>query len=202
MKTRTSILALGLAAALASPLLAQADKPKAPPAAPTMDQGMEAMMKAAQPGEQHKILNGMVGDWTYTMKMWMDPKQPAMESNGTMHAEWILGGRYVQSVYKGDMMGQPFEGHGTDGYDNLGHQYVGSWVDNMGTGIMNTSGTCEAAAKTCTMMSEMLDPMSGQKVATKMVTTYAEDGFQFAMFVKDPTGHEFKTMEAVAKKKK
>jgi hypothetical protein len=200
MKTRTSILALSLAAALAAPLLAREDKPKA--AAPAMDNaGMEAMMKAAQPGEKHKLLNDLVGDFTYTSKMWMAPGQPPMESNGTLHSEWILGGRYVQSVYKGDMMGQPFEGHGTDGYDNLSKQYVGSWVDNAGTGIMMSTGTCDEASKTCTMLSEMIDPMSGQKVTTKMVSTHSAGGFKFDMFIKDPAGHEFKTMEIAAKKK-
>ncbi len=34
-------------------------------------------------------------------------------------------------------MGMPFEGMGIDGYDNLAKQYVSTWVDNMGTGIMN-----------------------------------------------------------------
>lgn len=201
MKIRVSILTLSLAAALAASLPAQQDKK--PQVAPqTMDaSAMDAMTKAAQPGENHKLLKDLVGDFTYTSKMWMAPGQPAMESNGTMHSEWILGGRYVQSVYKGEMMGQPFEGHGIDGYDNLSKQYVGSWVDNAGTGIMMSTGTCDAAAKSCTMLSDMIDPTSGQKVTTKMVSTHSDGGFKFDMFIKDAAGHEFKTMELTATKK-
>ena len=114
------------------------------------DPAMEAMMKLASPGDGHKELGKMVGEWTYSSKMWMVPDQPPAESNGTMHAEWILGGRFIHSVWKGEFMGMPFEGHGTDGYDNVSKQYVSSWVDNMGTGILHSTGTCDAAKKTCT----------------------------------------------------
>ncbi|MEA2692907.1 MAG: hypothetical protein QOJ16_2294 [Acidobacteriota bacterium] len=200
MKIRSFLLAAALVPAIA---LAQGDKPK--PADPHAMGGpeMEAMMKAASPGEHHKPLQRYVGDWTYTMKMWMAPEQPAMESGGTMHAESILGGRYVQSVYKGEFMGHPFEGRSTDGYDNVGKQYVGSWVDNVGTGIMNSTGTCEAACKVFNMTADMLDPMSGQKISTKSVVTWSDDNhFRMEMFMVDPkSGQPVKTMEMTAKRK-
>ncbi len=79
MKIRLTAAALCL---LALPALAQ-DKPKEPAAA---DHGMamgaaemEAMKKAMSPGEPHKRLARMVGDWTYTNKMWMAPGQPPMD---------------------------------------------------------------------------------------------------------------------------
>ncbi|MCK7481868.1 MAG: DUF1579 domain-containing protein [Candidatus Moduliflexus flocculans] len=35
----------------------------------------------------------------------------------------ILGGRYVRLTYKGEMMGQPFEGLQISGYDNITKAY-------------------------------------------------------------------------------
>jgi hypothetical protein len=161
----------------------------------------EAMMKAATPGPQHKVLGKSVGDWTFTNKLWMGPGEP-MVSDGTMHAEWALGGRYVQSVYKGSLGGMPFEGRGTDGYDNVAKEYVGSWVDNMGTGIMTSTGTCDEAGKVCTYNAEMSDPMAGGKGTSKMVLTYGEGTFKLEMFMKDPSsGTEMKTMELVASRR-
>lgn len=186
-----------LAALLSFPLCAQ-DKPGG--GAPDMKAMEEAMMKAATPGPQHKLLGRTVGDWTFTNKLWTGPGDP-MVMDGTMHAEWILGGRYVHSVYKGSMGGMPFEGNGTDGYDNMAKEYVGSWVDNMGTGIMTSSGTCDEAGKVCTYRAEATDPMSGQKSSNKMVVTYGEATFKLEMFMRDPSGSEMKTMELVAKKK-
>ncbi len=202
MKIRSAVAPLLLAAALApAALLAQGDKPAAPPAMPAGE--MEAMMKVAAPGEHHKPLQRYVGDWTYTMKMFMAPGQPAMESVGTMHAEPILGGRYVQSVYKGDFMGQPFEGRSTDGYDNMAKQYVGSWVDNAGTGIMSSTGSCDASCKSFTYVASMMDPMSGKKIDTKQVITWLDDNsFRMEMFMVDPaSGKSTKTMESTAKRK-
>jgi hypothetical protein len=204
MKIRSFLLAAALVPAIA---LAQGDKPASnPKPADSHAMGgpeMEAMMKAASPGEHHKPLQRYVGDWTYTMKMWMAPEQPAMESGGTMHAEPILGGRYVQAVYKGEFMGHPFEGRSTDGYDNVGKQYVSSWVDNVGTGIMSSTGTCEAACKVFNMTADMLDPMSGQKISTKSVVTWSDDNhFRMEMFMVDPkSGQPVKTMEMTAKRK-
>lgn len=165
---------------------------------------MEAMMKAAQPGENHKHLARMAGDWEYTSKMWMAPGQPPEESKGTMHGETVMGGRYIQHHWKGNMAGMPFEGLGTEGYDNTTKQFISSWIDNMGTGIMFSKGSCDAAGKVCTMVGDMPDPMSGSTMTTKMVVTWADnDHFKNEMFMKDPSsGNEMKMMEISASRKK
>src|SRR5262245_57313765 len=176
MKTRSiagvlSLLALLLV--LAVPAVAQ-EEPK--PGAPAMDAAaQEAMMKAMSPGEPHKHLAKMAGDWTFTNKMWMAPGAPPMESSGTMHAEMILGGRYVQAVWKGDMMGMPLEGHGTEGYDNLAKKYVSTWMDNMGTSITYSTGNCEADGKKCESKGSMIDPMTGKDSYMRSVVNWKDD---------------------------
>lgn len=195
MKVRGALV-LCLLALMCIPALAQQEKP--PEAAGGPD--MEAMMKAMSPGPEHKLLEKMVGDWTFTNKMWM-PGAPETESGGTMHAEMMLGGRYLSSVWKGNMMGMDFEGHGTDAYDNMSKQYVSTWVDNMGTGIMYMTGTC--SGNVCTSTGEYLDPMQGGKKTTmKGVTTWNDDGsFKLEMYSKDDSGKETKNMEMLVKKK-
>jgi hypothetical protein len=204
MQARTKLMVLSLSIALLSGgmVSAQENHPEHPTGM-THEQ-MEAMMKLASPGEIHKQLGKMAGDWTFSNKMWMAPGQPPMESAGTMHAEAILGGRYIQSAWKGSVMGQPFEGQGTEGYDNISKQYVSSWVDNMGTGIMHSVGTCEDGGKKCTVVGESSDPMSGGKVTMKSVLTWIDDNsFKNEMYGKDPaSGQEMKMMEIVVTRKK
>jgi hypothetical protein len=168
------------------------------------DAGMEAMMKAAQPGEQHKTLARMVGDWTFTQKAWMAPGQKPAESKGTMHAESRMDGRYVEHAWKGDFMGRPFEGRGTDGYDNVSKQYVSSWIDNMGTGIMTSTGTCDDGGKKCTYNAAFSDPMTGAPGTMRSVITWADnDHFTNEMYGKDPaSGQEVKMMELTVTRKK
>jgi hypothetical protein len=198
MKVRSLAVSLSLLALAAMPTLAQ-DKPKEPAMG---NADMEAMTKAATPGEQQKKLARMAGDWTFTNKLWMAPDQPPVESSGTMHADLLMGGRYVEHTWKGNMMGMAFEGRGTDAYDNVGKMYVSSWVDNMGTGIMHTTGTCDAAVKVCTYSGDIFDPMSGKKTTTKSVITWLDDNsFKNEMYAPGPDGKEAKMMEIVAKRK-
>ncbi|HXU44321.1 MAG TPA: DUF1579 domain-containing protein [Thermoanaerobaculia bacterium] len=204
MNRRTTFLFV-LAGLLVAGAALAADPPKAQEgsAHEQMSADMQAMMKAATPGEQHKLVGRLVGDWTYTIQMYMAPGQPPVGSSGTMHADWLLGGRYVESVYKGDFMGQPFEGHGVNGYDNVQGKYVGTWIDNAGTGIMNSTGTCDAGCKSETWSGDMFEPTSGQKISTTSTVTWADDDhFKMEAFMPDGKGGSFKTMELSATKKK
>jgi hypothetical protein len=120
-----------------------------------------------------------------------------------MHAETILDGRYVRSVWKGEVMGMPFEGHGTDGYDNVAKQHVSSWVDNMGTGIMYSAGTCDESGKTCTTVGSTMDAVTGKKVEMKSVSKWLDDDtFTMEMYGPGPSGEETKMMEITARRKK
>lgn len=185
----------------AVPVLAQNQKVDGTP--PGEAEMMAAMMKASQPGQEHKNLARMAGDWDYTSKMWMAPGQAPDESKGTMHGEMVMGGRYVQHHWKGSFSGMPFEGMGTEGYDNTTKKFISTWIDNMGTGMMMSTGTCDSAGKVCTMTGDMADPMSGQTVTTKGVITWIDnDHFRNEMFMKDPSGGEMKMMEINASRKK
>lgn len=198
MKIRLTAAALCL---LALPALAQ-DQPKEP-AAPAMGAAeMEAMQKAMTPGEPHKHLARLAGDWTFTSKMWMDPSQPPAESTGSMRGETILGGRYVQTTWTGNFMGMPFEGRGTEGYDNVAKQYVSSWVDNMSTGILYSTGTCDDKGMKCTTKGDMMDPMTGKKSYMRSEVTWMDaNTFKNEMYGPGPDGKEFKWMEMVVKRK-
>ena len=77
MKIARMSLCLALLVALPSP--AKEPKPeKAPQLTAEQQAMMQAWEKAGQPGEQHRQLAGMVGEWTTKQTMWMDPQQPPM----------------------------------------------------------------------------------------------------------------------------
>jgi uncharacterized protein DUF1579 len=203
MKHRSIIAVLFLLALCCTVVSALAqDKPKPPAAPPAMDEAMKAMEKAATPGEPQKRLARLAGDWTFTNTMWMAPGQPPTTSTGTMHGEILMDGRYVEHTWKGDMMGMPFHGRGTDGYDNVAKHYVSSWLDNMSTGIMYSIGSCDDAGKVCNYTADMWDPMSGKKGTTRSTITWMDDNsFKNEMYGPGPDGKEMKWMEIVAKRK-
>ena len=179
-----------------------------PVGAQAPDTGMAAMMaqwaKYATPGPHHQEMAKMVGKWTATVKTWMAPGTPPMESQGMGEFTMVLGGRYLIQDFKSQMMGQPFEGMGISAYDNFRGRYVDVWVDNMSTGMMISYGTADSTGKVFTYKGKMDDVMSGKKdVPIRTVMRIIDNDTQMMeMYGPDQTGKEYKTMEMVYKRQK
>jgi len=170
---------------------------------PAMDpKMMEAMMKAGTPGAEHKVLDGMTGTWNAKVTSWMMPGADAMSMEGTSEHKWVMGGRYMEQRFSGTFMGMPFEGIGYTGYDNVKKQYWGSWMDNMSTGMMVTTGG-PSSDGSWTFTGTMPDPMTGKdvKIEQKMKMVDA-DHHSFEMWAPGPDGKMFKTMEIAYSRKK
>ena len=131
------------------------------------DQGnMEEMMKkwkiAASPNEAHKKLEWFVGNWELTMKWWMDPSAPPMESKGSAEFKMALDGRFLFQNATGSMMGMPFAGTGYIGYDNMKKCYTNFWMDNTSTGFVTAEGSIDQTGKIITWYGKMDDPTTGE----------------------------------------
>lgn len=203
MKLRCTVATTALCLlVLAVPALADShtEKPAAAPGGMS-EADMKAMESAGKPGPEHEGLAKFAGDWTFVNRAWMAPGTPPMESTGTMHGEATWGGRYLVEDWKGDMMGQPFEGRGVNAYNNVAKRYENTWVDSMGTGIWFSTGTCDAAG-VCSYSGDGWDPVSGQKMNMRSVISWVDAAtFKMQMYGPGPDGKEFQMMEIVAKKK-
>lgn len=122
---------------------------------------MENFKKLATPGAPHQLLAGLAGCWTTRTKAWMEPGKPPMEFTGTCEQKMLLGGRYLQQEYTGEMMGEPFSGINLIGFDNLRQMFVSTWIDNMSTGIYYFEGHADADGKTITQEGRYDDPDKG-----------------------------------------
>jgi len=132
-------------------------------------------MEYMTPSANHKMMANSVGEWTTKMQMWSAPNAEPMKSEGTCKSEMILGGRYMQTKYSGNVMGMPFEGISTDGYDNAKKVYINTWVDNMGTGIMHAEGKYDEATKTVNYVGTMFDPMQNTDVTYRQTMQMVDD---------------------------
>ncbi len=163
---------------------------------------MKAYERAATPGDAHKALNPLIGTWDAVVKFFPAPGAPAMTSTGVSDNHWILGGRYLEQRFKGESMGQPFEGVGYTGYDNVKKQYFGTWIDSMSTAVMVSTGTTQAG-KTWTFTSSMPDPMSGKTIPVEeKMSVVDNDKHVFEMWNPGPDGKNYKSMEITYTRKK
>jgi hypothetical protein len=180
-----------------------ADKPKAwvPIDSAMMEKAWKESMAIT---EHHKMLAKASGTWNADVTMWMAAGAPPMKSTATTVNTMIFGGLYQQSKHNGNMMGDPFEGISTTAYDNVAKEYVSTWIDNMGSGIMVMKGNWDEASKSVNLSGTMKNPANGMDCTIREVFKNVDDNTQvLEMYGPDPqTGKEFKTMEIKYTRKK
>jgi hypothetical protein len=179
---------------LASPVIAKEKKPHTQMDPQAM---METYAKLAMPGEPHKLFASLAGSWTTKTKSWMEPGKPPMESTGSSEMKILLGGRFLQQDFTGDMMGQPYSGIGISAYDNLRKRYVSTWIDTMGTGIFVMEGTASADGKTITLKGQHEEPGGGHMTHRAIWKIVDNNSQTFEMYGTANHGKEMKMMEII-----
>ena len=156
---------------------------------------MARMQKMGTPGEHQKHLAKLAGNWETIGTFWMEPGAPPLKSSGQAESKMIMGGRFLESHFTGDFMGQPFTGMGIEGYDNDLQKHIGMWIDSSGTMMLTYEGTCSDDGKVLTTYSDFKDPATGNPVKMKNVTTRVDENhFKMESFI-EMGGNSFKAME-------
>ena len=195
--------------ASSSPAAATTRRPTQP-AQPNEAEMMKQMMELAKLNENHKLLASMAGTWSYNVTMWMAPGAPPNKATGIAVRKAMMDGRYFSLDVSGKMMmpgadgkmkDMQFKGMGIEGYDNVKKKFVGSWIDNMGTGIYLMEGTYDAATKTFTYNAEM-EMMPGMKTKVREVLKIVDADHHNFEWYEDRGGQEMKTMEINYTRKK
>jgi hypothetical protein len=184
---------------LSGPLAAQ--EAAAPAMKPEQQAMMEAYQKAGTPGAEHKQLAAMAGTYDLTVKAWHAPDAPPTTDAGTATRKMILGDRVMVEDVSSQMMGQPYNGQGLHGFDNVTGKYWATWSDSMSTGLMVSEGSCDASMA-CTYTGTYHDPVTKQPQATRMTTRWTDKSTEvFEMYGPGADGKEAKMMEITYKKR-
>jgi len=155
---------------------------------------MENFKKMAKPGAPHKLLAGLEGSWTTRTKAWMGGDKP-VETTGTCVQKMILGGRYLQQEYSGEMMGESFSGINLIGFDNQSQKFVSTWIDTMSTGIYYFEGKASADGKTITQESHYDDPDKGPVVWRSVTRFVDKNTLEYVMYLIPEGGKKEKMSE-------
>ena len=172
---------------------------------PGMDEMMKKMAEASTPGPMQKKLDVFAGSWNIKSSFWMGgaDKQP-VTSTGTAEFKWILGGRFMQQEFSGDVMGQTMHGMGLNGYDNIRKKYTMFWVDDMGTIMTTGDGNFDQSGKVMTLYGKMDEPITGEFDKNVAYITRVIDNDKFVFEIHDLSlgGNSTKTMEMEYTRKK
>lgn len=171
-------------------------KPKSKPKPKAMSEAeMMAQWQAAMtPSAGHARLMPMVGTWRAKTTFTMAPGAPEQVHGGTSVHRMVLGGRYLEQIYKGMAMGMPFEGIGYTGYDNVQKRYVGTWMDTMGTGLMNSVSVGHPSDERIDCVAEAIEPSGDKRSFETIVRIHNHGRHSYEMWTTGPTGKKFRTM--------
>lgn len=148
------------------------------------------------PGEGHKVLEGLVGKWNVTMKMYEEPDGPATQTSAVTEFEWFFDGRFLEENTAGSFNDAPFVGRGYLGFDNLSKKYVMTWMDNMSTMLMVSEGTYDKASQELRFTGKCPDMKAGRYVPSRTVIKRVDDDHWTATVHKNgPDAREFVAAE-------
>jgi hypothetical protein len=145
-----------------------------------------------QPTAEHKLLKEHAGTWKVACKFYMDPSQPPMETSAVEKVD-MIGEFWTVSRYESQMMGMPFHGSATMGYDPQSKQYVSTWVDSM----MPTLCTFQGKQKgdTIELTGEFFSCMTNSVLKHRTTEKHLGKNERiFEMFCTLPDGKEIKMM--------
>lgn len=152
------------------------------------------------PGEAHKMLAKADGKWDAEITFYMGAESSV--NKAICETEMILGDRYQQSEYEGDVDGMPFKGINTMAYDNSRKVYISTWIDNMGTGLMYLEGTFDDKTMTLNSKGKATDVATGKEIMIRETMKIIDDKTQYMEMFDTKDGEpEVKTMSIMLKKR-
>lgn len=189
-----ALLPLALAAVM--PVAANGAAKSAPPKMTAQQQAMMlAYQKAGTPGAAHAALAAMQGSYDLSITSWEAPGQPPVTEKGSATRKMMLDGRVMVEDMHSSMHGQPFNGHGMYGYDNVSGKHWSTWNDSMSTGVMVSEGSCDTKGA-CTFNGSWNDPITKGRTNARMTSRWTNPRTEiFEMFGPGTDGKEMKMME-------
>ena len=162
----------------------------------SQEETMQRLAAASAVGSHHEHMVRMVGEFDTTMTVWSGPGSEPMVSQGKAINEMVLGGRYLQTEFHGDFMGEKFEGLSLMAYDNATERYKTLWIDSWSTDLPpHGVGVCNEDGSVFTTVQCMDDILTGHKVVMRNVITLVDaDHYRFEMFSTYPGHDEFKSV--------
>ena len=119
----------------------------------------------AEPQQEHRWLEALVGEWISEAECSMGPGQPPSKTKGTERVR-SLGGLWVLAEGEGEM---PGGGQATMlltlGFDPQRKRFVGTWIGSMMTHLWVYDGGLDAAGKVLTLDAEGPDFANPGKLA-------------------------------------
>jgi hypothetical protein len=158
----------------------------------------------AEPQQEHKWLQRLVGEWTFEHDCSMGPDQPAIKASGTESVRSI-GGLWTMGEGRGEMPdGSPSTTIMTLGYDPTTKRFVGTFIGSMMTHMWVYNGTLDSSGKVLTLDTEGPDFSGGSEMVQyqDIIEFISDDHRTLTSRLRDKDGNWQQFMTAHYRRKK
>jgi hypothetical protein len=168
-----------------------------------LGQSAEPVKDHDKPARDHRWLQQLVGEWDVQYKVYMQPDQPPSESAGTDSVRTV-GDHWVIADTKSTMMGDPFNGVLSLGYDSRNKRFNATWIDSMGGHLWVYKGTLSDAGDTLTLETEGPSMQDLDKTARykETITITGENSRTFTSIIELEGGAWVEILSAQYRRKK
>lgn len=158
----------------------------------------EKWVKLGEPGENHKILERLLGVYKVETSFWSKPELPPYTSVGSSQFAAILGGRFIEERHSGSVGDRLFEGVGLYGYDNALSHFSNTWTDSLNTSIISSIGRYDKERDLIVFKGPVYDPiLEEEKDITTVLRFISANQFSVALYEEGRRGALWKTVEMV-----
>jgi hypothetical protein len=170
-----------------------------PAEAKSHEEQMPNWMRRGLPGPGHAALEPLVGTWDVHMSFYAtfgrSPDEPPIVAEGSnCKRQLVAGGRYVEDLTEGTVMGAPYWRKGWLGYSNMDKRYEWITIDGVNSNMMIYAGNATAGAKVLTSMTGVFTDQGvaaeqyvGKPVGMRTVITIeSNDRHIFELYFKPP----------------
>jgi hypothetical protein len=175
--------------------------------ASAQNDAMPASARLAMPGDKHRWLEPLVGQWSVEMRVYVAPGQPPLVSKDmSASREWILGGRYLREELRGSFAGNPSHRVATLSYNNLDERFELATIDTFEPGQMWYAGQRVGSAQRIEMHGAsteagMTAKPTGRKRDLRFEFEIGRDANVQRIYVKYPAEPEFLFVEQLFTRK-
>ena len=154
------------------------------------------------PGEEHKKLDMLAGDWDVAVKIPIGPGKH-IDGKSSCRAKWVLDGRFMRQEYSSIFMGKPFTVVRYLGFDRNKGKFVEVHFESSHTDVMHSVGDISNDGKSITCWGKHVDISAGKDVKVRTVTSFMDkDAFTLEMVYTDAEGKDSKVITLTHQRKK
>jgi len=117
----------------------------------SQSQQQPAMVRNGQPGEMHKRLDALVGEWDVVMTFYIaggTAEKPLVVNGMTCNRQWIAetGNRHLRDITQGTVGSDPYYRLGILSYSTMDKRYEWNTVDALNANMMTYKGAKNSAS--------------------------------------------------------